>query len=66
MSQTSRWRCNECGEEFTEPNEDEICLESEYGVGFEHGRHYETFYTCPYCCSDDIDVIEGEDEEENV
>ena len=59
-----RWRCNECGEEFTEPNEDEICLESEYGVGFEHGRHYATILTCPYCCSEEIDVIDDEEDDQ--
>lgn len=58
-----KWKCNECGEEFTEPYEDEICLESEYGVGFEHGRHYDTVYTCPYCCSDDIDYVGDEEED---
>ena len=59
-----KWKCHDCGNVFTEPYEDEICLESEYGVGFEHGRHYETVYICPYCCSDDIDFGDYEDEDD--
>ena len=34
----------------------------QFGVGFEHGRHYDTVYTCPYCCSDDIDYVDDEEE----
>ena len=27
-----KWHCNNCGEDFNEPDEEEICLEDEYGA----------------------------------
>lgn len=60
------WYCEDCGEEFDEPDEVEVDLEYEYGVGgLFPDHHYANCYCCPCCGSMDVEECEeSEDEEE--
>lgn len=60
--------CNECGENFDEPEVEPTTYEDYYGVGSDFiGKNYLEVEICPYCGSEDIDEVdEDEDEDHDV
>ena len=59
-----KYKCDNCGCEFEEPEEERTTYESYYGVSsLFRDRHSLTLYVCPNCKSEDIDEIEEEEEE---
>lgn len=57
--------CNECGENFDEPEIESTTYEDYYGVGSDFiGKNYLEVEICPYCGSEDIDEVDDEEEED--
>lgn len=57
------YRCENCGCEFSEPNEVTTTYAKYLGIDDAIGGNHLTLYLCPRCDSEDIEEVE-EDEEE--
>lgn len=58
------FRCHRCGALFEDPIKVPFCYEDMFGVSsFFRDKHYGTYDSCPDCGSDDVELIEDNDED---